>query len=244
MEELANSVMCLRANQLLLFTTHILFTSTWTYIITRAAAQGLQKGFEATPDPKVSSFQPLLNDSTGNFSLAFLRVNENELALAILHVQSSEPLWLANPTELASWSDTTLLSFNGSLVVSDPHSRVFWSTRTDGDVVMLLGSSNLEVQKLGDPPSVVWQSFDFPTDTLVENQNLTSNMSLNSSNELSGLTLKVWRELGSDILETHGVTGQSKGGRRTGNHLRPSQLGRVSRYVPKWKHTSGDTTLQ
>ncbi|KAG6640512.1 PAN domain-containing protein At5g03700-like [Carya illinoinensis] len=190
MDGITNSVTRLRATQLLLFTTHILFTSTaWTYIITGAAAQGLKKGFEATPDPKVSSFQPLLSDFTGNFSLAFLRVNENQLALAVLHVQSSEPLWLANPTELASWSDTTQLFFNGSLVVSDPHSRVFWSTHTDGDVVTLLNSSNLQVQKLSDPHSVVWQSFDFPTDTLVENQNLTSNMSLNSSNGLYSMRL-------------------------------------------------------
>jgi len=139
-----------RETQLLLFTTSILFT----YITTLSTAQELlQAGFKATPNPKISTFQPLLNDSTGNFSLAFLRVNKTQLALAVLHVPSSEPLWLANPTDLASWSDHTQLFFNGSLVISDPHSRVFWSTPTNGDLVVLLNSSNLQVQKKLDQAS-------------------------------------------------------------------------------------------
>ncbi|XP_062166369.1 PAN domain-containing protein At5g03700 [Alnus glutinosa] len=177
-----------RETQLLLFTTSILFT----YITTLSTAQELlQAGFKATPNPKISTFQPLLNDSTGNFSLAFLRVNKTQLALAVLHVPSSEPLWLANPTDLASWSDHTQLFFNGSLMISDPHSRVFWSTPTNGDLVVLLNSSNLQVQKKldQDSSSVLWQSFDFPTDTLVENQNFTATQSLISQNGLCSMRL-------------------------------------------------------
>jgi hypothetical protein len=187
MDGLINSAIRPRETQLLLFTTSILFA----YITTLSTAQVLLQGFKATPNPKVSTFQPLLNDSTGNFSLAFLRVNKNQLALAVLHVPSSEPLWLANPTELASWSDHTQLFFNGSLVISDPHSRVFWSTRTNGDLVMLLNSSNLQIQKKLDQAasSVLWQSFDFPTDTLVENQNFTASQSLISQNGLYSMRL-------------------------------------------------------
>ncbi|GLT94651.1 hypothetical protein SLE2022_123800 [Rubroshorea leprosula] len=152
-------------------------------------AQELLRGFTATPDPSVSSFQSLLQDSTGNFSLGFLRLNSNQLALAVLHVPSNEPIWLANLNQLVRWSDRTQLLFNGSLVISDPITKVFWSTETDGNRVVLLNSSNLQIQNSNASPTVPWQSFDFPTNTLVENQNFTSTMSLVSSNGLYSMRL-------------------------------------------------------
>ncbi|KDP42680.1 hypothetical protein JCGZ_23620 [Jatropha curcas] len=182
-----NSVTRLRATQLL-FMFSVLFTSTWSYAVA-VSAQEFLIGFKATPNPSVSSFQSLLNDSTGNFSLGFLRVNRDQLALTVIHLPSLEPLWQANPTSFAQWSDETQLFFNGSLVISDPRSGVFWSTETQGDKVVLLNTSNLQVLKLEASPSVLWQSFDHPKNTLVENQNLTSNMSLVSSNGLYSLRL-------------------------------------------------------
>ena len=195
-ESFINSVNRLRATQFLLtlIITTLLYSPTWTCIEATTTQLELLKGFKATPDTSTTSFQALLHDSTGNFSLGFLRTNENKLALAVLHLPSSEPLWVANPTRLAKWSDTTELSFNGSLVISDPRSRVFWSTSTQGDRVMLLNSSNLQIQsllgdKVSQPHSVLWQSFDFPTNTLVENQNLTAEMALVSSNGLYSMRL-------------------------------------------------------
>ncbi|KAL5545924.1 hypothetical protein UlMin_005611 [Ulmus minor] len=149
--------------------------------------QELHIGFKATPDPSISSFQPLLRDPSGNLSLGFLRIDKTQLALSVLHLPSSEPLWVANPTRLARWSDRTELTFNGSLVISDPHSKLFWSTQTKGERVLLLNSSNLQI--LGDSTSVLWQSFDFPTNTLVENQNFSSQMKLVSSNGLYSMRL-------------------------------------------------------
>ncbi|KAI4349016.1 hypothetical protein L6164_009672 [Bauhinia variegata] len=160
-----------------------------TICVSSSSNEGLLRGFSAVPDSSVTSFQAFLSDHTGNFSLGFLRVDRTQLALAVLHVPSSQPFWLANPTRLARWSDSTRLSFNGSLVISDPHEGVLWSTGTTGDSVLLLNTSNLQVQSDGDPPSVLWQSFDFPTDSLVENQNFTSSMSLVSSNGLYSLRL-------------------------------------------------------
>ena len=95
---------------------------------------------------------------------------------------------------LAKWSESTQLLFNGSLVISDPHTKVFWSTGTNGDRVLLLNTSNLQIQNLDQSPTVLWQSFDFPTDTLVENQNFTVNMSLVSSNGLYSM------QLGEDFI--------------------------------------------
>ncbi|XP_057984236.1 PAN domain-containing protein At5g03700 [Malania oleifera] len=176
-----NSVTRPRLTRLLIFIAVVsLWTPKWPQI--EANAEQFLNGFKASPDPSIPSFQPLLNDSTGQFSLGFLRVNRTQLALAVVHVSSTEPLWQANMTRLPRWSEPTQLTFNGSLVISDPHSEVFWSTRSTGDRVRLLNTSNLQVQKLDGSLSVVWQSFDFPTDTLVDNQNFTADMSLVSSN--------------------------------------------------------------
>ncbi|CAL9026559.1 unnamed protein product [Prunus brigantina] len=186
METFTHFVTRLSSTQLLLFTlTLLLYTPTWPS--SAAATQTeLLRDFKATPDPSIQTFQPLLADPNGNFSLGFLRVNKTQLALALLHVPSSDPLWLANPAQLARWSDRTTLVFNGSLVLSDPQGRVFWSTHTQGDRVVLLNTSNVQVQTQS---SVLWQSFDFPTNTLVENQNFTSTMSLVSSNGLYSMRL-------------------------------------------------------
>ncbi|XVE61536.1 hypothetical protein DITRI_Ditri06bG0048400 [Diplodiscus trichospermus] len=193
MERPFNSVTLPRSTELLfLLIFSFLCTLTWP-CIEAAATQELLKGFEATPNPSIPSFQPFLNDTSGKFSFGFLRVNSTQLALAVLHVPSNEPLWFANPTTLARWSDRTKVFFNGSLVISDPRTRVFWSTETQGDKLVLLNNSNLQIQKNLDnsnkDPTVLWKSFDFPTHTLVETQNFTSTMTLVSTNGLYSMRL-------------------------------------------------------
>ncbi|XP_028768434.1 PAN domain-containing protein At5g03700-like [Neltuma alba] len=168
-----------------------------------ASDQELLKGFSATPLSSVTSFQPILSDQFGNFSLGFLRLNRTQLALAVLHIASSEPLWFANPTHLASWSQSTRLFFNGSLVISDPVTDFLWSTATNGDRVVLLNTSNLQVQKNGESGSVIWQSFDFPTNTIVQDQNFTARMALVSSNGLYSL------RMGDDFM---GLYARHRGG--------------------------------
>ncbi|VFQ75064.1 unnamed protein product [Cuscuta campestris] len=158
-----------------------------------AAAQELLLGFKAAPDPSVLSFQSFLGDSNSNYSLGFLRVSGTHLALSVVHVPSSESVWTAELTRPAKWSDETELFFNGSLVLSDRSSGVVWSTCTDGHRVWLSNTSNLQIQRLVGGglavDTVLWQSFDFPANTLVENQNFTSAMALISSNGLYSMQL-------------------------------------------------------
>ncbi|KAL1545743.1 PAN domain-containing protein [Salvia divinorum] len=172
------------AVELLLVAVGILTSMLWT---SRAAeASPLLLGFKATPNPDVSYFQPLLNDSSGTYSLGFLRVNRDELSLSVLHVPSSVPLWSSATTQSLRWANPTRLLFNGSLVLSDPHTGVYWSTHTTGDRVWLSNTSNLIID---DASTVLWQSFDFPSDTLVENQNFSTAMALISSNGLYSMRL-------------------------------------------------------
>ncbi|KAK9126487.1 hypothetical protein Scep_015333 [Stephania cephalantha] len=146
----------------------------------RASTLELAKGFAATPDSSISSFQSFLVDPNGNFSFGFLRIQQSQLALAVLHAASSEPIWVAN-TSTTQWADSTTLIFNGSLILSNSKTGTHWSTRSEGDRLVLRNNSNLQIQKFeeGDTgPSIPWQSFDSPSNTLIENQNFTANMSL------------------------------------------------------------------
>ncbi|XP_052174489.1 PAN domain-containing protein At5g03700 [Diospyros lotus] len=198
-----NSMTRFPATQLFCTAIFVLFAAAGSRV-SAAAAQELLRGFTASPDPSGSSFQSLLRDTAGNYSLGFLRVNRAQLALAVIHVPSSEALWVANPTRLPRWSKATRVLFNGSLVISDPQTGVFWSTQTDGDRVWL-NTSNLEIQKLDASHSILWQSFYFPSDTLVENQNFTSTMSLVSSNGLYCM------RLGSDFIGLYANFNQASG---------------------------------
>ncbi|KAM2359085.1 hypothetical protein TB2_007610 [Malus domestica] len=100
METFTKSVTRLSSAQLLLITLTVLLYVTSPACFA-AAQTKLPKGFKATLNPSIQTFQPLLTDPTGNFSLGFLRVNKTQLALALLHLPSSNPFWLANPTQLA-----------------------------------------------------------------------------------------------------------------------------------------------
>lgn len=187
-------------HQMLLVLAVVVLIHVRCYSVQVEARQQLLRGFSfrATPNPSISSFQALLSDSTGNYSLGFLRVNKTRLALAILHLPSSETMWEANITRPGF---PTLLFFNGSLVLSDPHTgHVFWSTYTDGDRVFLSTSSELQILRVvvddndKQNTTVLWKSFDYPTHTFLENQTFTTNMSLLSSNGLYSL------RLGSDFM--------------------------------------------
>ncbi|KAK4765935.1 hypothetical protein SAY87_007577 [Trapa incisa] len=156
----------------------------------QAAETELLLGFAATPSRSRPPFQPILTDPTGNFSLGFLRMDQTELALAVIHVGSAEPLWSAEIAPPVKWSDRIELSFNGSLVISDRWAGVLWSTHSDdGARAVLLNTSDLQVQSNGAPPAVLWRSFNFPKNTLVQNQNFTSTMSLVSTNQLYTMRL-------------------------------------------------------
>ncbi|KAL5976423.1 hypothetical protein ACLOJK_020754 [Asimina triloba] len=163
----------------------LLFLSTSSCVRPISLPQEILTGFSATPEPSTPPFQPLLADPTSVFALGFLRLDFSRLTLAVLHLPSSQPIWRAAflPTNSPRWAAATHLSFNGSLLLSDSHSRPLWATPNTraGNRLRLLNTSNLQIMDAG---AVVWQSFDFPYDTLVENQNFTSQMTLRSSNGL------------------------------------------------------------
>ncbi|KAJ1279360.1 hypothetical protein BS78_04G149700 [Paspalum vaginatum] len=145
-------------------------------------AQELRRGFSVSHDQSYSQFQPVLADPTGVFALGFLRVNSTMLDLAVLHLPSAFPLWRAILDRPTPWSAAASLSFDGGLALTDrAANEVLWSASASGDRAVLLNTSNLQIQSGSSADAVVvWQSFDHPSETIVQGQNFTSAAALHT----------------------------------------------------------------
>ncbi|CAN6452380.1 unnamed protein product [Victoria cruziana] len=142
----------------------------------------ISRGFSATPDPTVETYQMLLDG--GEFTLGFRRVHGSLLVLAIVHSGDNlthTPVWTANPARPARWAPSTELSFDGRLTLTDSGSVVWSTTGRSGDVVVFQRTANLQVVEGDFDYGQLWQSYDYPTDTIVEGQNLTAGTPLVSS---------------------------------------------------------------
>lgn len=178
----------------------------------------LRKAFSATPGPVNSEFELLLADPTGLFAFGFMRVGPTKLDLAVVHLPSSQPVWRAIPSNLANWGQSTTFSFDGNLVLTDKsiHEGVLWSSNsTGGDSLVLRNTSNLQICSSSDGNSAVWQSFDQPSDTLVQGQNFTSMTSLITPDRRYSLR----------IVGSHIALYMEFGGRHEINYWRHSPFG-------------------
>ncbi|KAG6489451.1 hypothetical protein ZIOFF_050720 [Zingiber officinale] len=98
------------------------------------------------------------------------------------NVSQQTVVWVANRNRpITDGSGLLSLSTNGTLVVSDNSSAVLWSSSSPAlvsPVVQLLDNGNLVVREAGDVDNsrYAWQSFDFPTDTLLPGMKLGWNL--------------------------------------------------------------------
>ncbi|XP_062161864.1 S-locus-specific glycoprotein S13-like [Alnus glutinosa] len=87
-------------------------------------------------------------------------------------------VWDANRnTPLSNSSGTFKIGDHGNVVVVDQVGNISWSsneTKAGQHVVQLLDSGNLVVKEMNesDPGKYLWQSFDYPTDTLLPDMKL------------------------------------------------------------------------
>ncbi|XP_010048966.2 G-type lectin S-receptor-like serine/threonine-protein kinase SD2-5 [Eucalyptus grandis] len=113
------------------------------------------------------------------FSFGFVPASDPTLfSLAVVHFVSGTIVWAANNDALVTNFDTFDFDENGNAFLQKAGSTV-WSTNTSG-----IGVSAMELQDsgnlvlLGKESTVAWQSFDYPTDTLLLNQDFTQGMRL------------------------------------------------------------------
>ncbi|XXG67529.1 hypothetical protein AAC387_Pa06g0855 [Persea americana] len=91
-------------------------------------------------------------------------------------------VWSANPNNPVAENATLHLTQEGDLVLHNVDGSVTWSTNTSGKSVIrmsILPTGNLVL--LGKNNSIVWQSFDHPTDTLLPGQKLIAGQRLTAS---------------------------------------------------------------
>jgi D-mannose binding lectin len=133
-----------------------------------------------------------LISNSSNFAFGFITYASTDTTsylLAVVHKPSSTTVWTVNQGSPINYSDDFVFDENGNAYLKSGNSTI-WSTRTsnEGAVSMqLLDSGNLVI--LGsDPSSLIWQSFLYPTDTLLSGQSFAEGTKLVSQPDNQNLT--------------------------------------------------------
>ncbi|CAN4080700.1 unnamed protein product [Withania somnifera] len=149
----------------------------------------LTPNFTASFFKFVDTSGAFLSSPNGTFKAAITNIKSQERTyyFVIIHSESHVVVWSANRNSPVSDSGELRLSVDG-LALFDDSGDPIWSTkpfhsRTSSSVtsLQLLESGNLILVDAFN--SSVWESFDFPTDTIVVGQRLPVNKSLVSSEE-------------------------------------------------------------
>ncbi|XP_061351044.1 putative receptor protein kinase ZmPK1 [Gastrolobium bilobum] len=127
----------------------------------------------------------------GKFTAGFYPVGENAYCFSIWftqtyhkHGQNATIVWMANRDQPVNGKGSKLsLLKNGNLILTDAGQFIVWTTNTDSSnplEFLLYDTGNLVLQEQNNG-FILWQSFDYPTDTLLPDQHLTRYMKLVSS---------------------------------------------------------------
>ncbi|XP_027907977.1 putative receptor protein kinase ZmPK1 [Vigna unguiculata] len=135
------------------------------------------------------------------FTAGFYAVGENAFCFAIWYTRSPDTVvWMANRDQPVNGKRSTLsLLTTGNLVLTDAGQFQVWSTNTAAESrqvqLRLHDNGNLVLLESRNSSSevVMWQSFHFPTDTLLPGQSLTKSSSLVSSRSGSNYSSGFYR---------------------------------------------------
>ncbi|KAL0017467.1 hypothetical protein SO802_004536 [Lithocarpus litseifolius] len=129
----------------------------------------------------------ILISPNGDFSAGFYSVGDNAYCFAIWFSNSRTVVWMANRDQPVNGIHSKLsLLKNGNLVLTDANKLNVWTTNTFSLSFVQLSLHNTGNLVLCNVDGVIlWQSFDFPTDTLLPQQLLTRNTKLVSSRSQS-----------------------------------------------------------
>ncbi|KAF8410128.1 hypothetical protein HHK36_002650 [Tetracentron sinense] len=131
----------------------------------------------------------VLISSNGIFSAGFHPAGDNAYCFAVRFSKSLDPtfVWMANRDIPVNGKGSKLsLLDTGNLILTDAGRSNVWTTTTVSNStaqLTLLDTGNLVLRTL--EGFTFWQSFDFPTDTLLPHQPLTRNTELISSRSRS-----------------------------------------------------------
>ncbi|CAL4955236.1 unnamed protein product [Urochloa decumbens] len=130
--------------------------------------------------------RPFLTSPDGTFACGFQEAGENAFSFSIWYAAAADKtaIWTANPGAPVN-GRRSRISFrrDGALALGDANGTTVWETNTSGGAaltVSLLDTGNLVISSDPAPSTAAaaWQSFEWPTDTLVPSQPLTKRMKL------------------------------------------------------------------
>ncbi|KMZ63619.1 S-locus receptor kinase (SRK) [Zostera marina] len=134
----------------------------------------------------VSSSNLLLCYSSSDSLVAGESLSDNQTIVSAgiwyAKVSNRRVVWVANrENPVRNHPGVVKISDDGNLIILDSTGDLIWSTKITSnhsingtDHALLLDSGNLELINR-DENSVLWQSFDFPTDIMLSNMNMWSN---------------------------------------------------------------------
>ncbi|XP_051208986.1 receptor-like serine/threonine-protein kinase SD1-8 [Lolium perenne] len=144
--------------------------------------QAVSSDDTVTPATPIAGNRTLVS-SGGTFALGFFTpdpgTGRTYLGIWYNNIPARTVVWVANRGAPVVGSAATLkIDGNGSLAVVNEQGDVAWASPVTADVVtrsptaQLLDSGNLVLRFAGGGGGVAWQSFDYPTDTLLPGMKL------------------------------------------------------------------------
>ncbi|XP_047327474.1 G-type lectin S-receptor-like serine/threonine-protein kinase SD2-5 [Impatiens glandulifera] len=200
-------------------------------------------GFIATQMSSIADNGLFLFSNSSNFAFGFSNQKNNPtmFQLVVLYMGSNiqTVVWSANRDSLVGNSDEFNFDQNGIARLQIGNTTV-WSTDTSGKGVVVMelwDSGNLVL--LGTDNVVVWQSFNNPTDSLLQNQNFSDGMRLVSNPSSTNLTYYLELKSGDMMLYAGFKTPQpywslSKDSRKTINTAGGEQFDLASIDAGSW----------
>ncbi|KAL5144621.1 putative receptor protein kinase ZmPK1 [Glycine soja] len=157
-------------------------------VISSSAVDTMHQGSSlSVEEPKDFMLSP-----NGMFSSGFFAVGENAYSFAVWYsepygqTRNATVVWMANRDQPVNGKGSKFsLLHNGNLALNDADESHVWSTNTvslSSSVLLFLDNTgNLVLRQTESTGVVLWQSFDFPTDTLLPQQVFTRHAKLVSS---------------------------------------------------------------
>ncbi|KAF3949914.1 hypothetical protein CMV_024271 [Castanea mollissima] len=145
----------------------------------------------------------ILVPPNGDFSAGFYSVGDNAYCFAIWFRNSRTVVWMANRDQPINGkhSKLTLLK-NGNLILTDANKLNVWTTNTVSlSFVQLKLHNTGNLVLCNNEGLILWESFHFPTDTLLPQQLLIGNTKLVSSRSQTNFSSGFYEFLfGNDYL--------------------------------------------
>lgn len=149
----------------------------------------ISPGMEASQVNFIDEGSKFLLSKDRNFAFGFVTaINDTtKFLLAIVHMTSSVVIWTANRALPVSNFDNFVFDKKGNAYLQRD-GTVIWSTKTISKTMELQDTGNLVLLGNDDNNTVIWQSFSYPTDTLMPSQDFKEGMKLISEPSSNNLT--------------------------------------------------------